>query len=338
LKVGRVAVFGLGPIGCGIARALLERGQADVVAAIDSDERLIGRDLGEVLGQPAVGVSVAGSAPEALDPSAPGVVVQATSSRLTTVMAQISEITARGWSVVSTCEELVYAPAADPALAGELHRLASDSGVTVVGTGVNPGFVMDVLPLVLTGACLRVDAVTIRRTVDTNQRRPQLQRKVGVTMTSDEFERRVSAGGLGHVGLKQSVYLIADRLGWSELEYAERLEPILADTTVETPIGVVGAGDVLGQHQVATLRSSEQLRISLMLDMYAGAKAEDRIEIVGEPPLTQVIAGGVNGDIATIAIVANLVPVVESAAPGLWTMADLLPLRCATGPSLERVP
>ncbi len=207
--------------------------------------------------------------------------------------------------------------------------MASETGVTVLGAGVNPGFLMDVLPLLLSGLCLRIDSISVRRVVDTNARRAQLQAKVGVGMTREEFESRAKARRLGHVGLRQSAYLIAETLGWSNLQYAESLTPVIAAEETATPIARIRAGEVLGQRQVATIQADGEDRLRLELEMYAGADAEDRIEISGEPPIHQVIEGGVNGDIATAAVISNLVRAVEEARPGLITMADLLPLACA---------
>lgn len=323
-----VAILGLGPIGVGIARALRQRSGVTIVAAIDLNPRLAGRALGDVIDGDDEGPTIATTAAGALDGHSAGVIVHATASKLEEVAPQVAELVSSGWSILSTCEELSYAYGVDRRLASWLDHTARDHGVSVVGAGVNPGFVMDLLPLILTGACLSVDQVSITRIVDTNTRRPQLQAKVGVTLTAEEFARQAAAGRLGHVGLKQSASLIAKRLGWQRLEYTERLVPVIAEHEFETPIGKVAPGGVLGQRQLAVLRQGDRDRVSLSLDMYAGAAAEDRVEIHGEPSLTQVIVGGLNGDIATIALISNLVPVVAGAAPGLWTVADLLPLAC----------
>lgn len=326
----RVVCFGLGPIGLGIADALLDRADVEIVGAVDVSDSLAGKDLGRCLAREATGTSISQDPTAILSGQAGEVVVHATSSRLADVIPQLEAIVSSGWNVLSTCEELTYPAAADPALAASVDRMASEAGVTVLGAGVNPGFLMDALPLLVSALCLRVDSMLVRRVVDTNQRRPQLQAKVGVGMTADEFAARAKTGRLGHVGLKQSGYLIAARLGWSNLEYAEHLAPVIAAEETETGLGPVQAGDVLGQRQSATLRADEQLRLRLELDMYAGAEAEDRIDIVGAPPISHVVPGGVNGDIATVALLSNLVGLLEEARPGLLTMSDVLPLACAS--------
>jgi 4-hydroxy-tetrahydrodipicolinate reductase len=234
-----------------------------------------------------------------------------------------------GWNVLSTSEELTHAHAADSTLSLHVDQLASHMGVTVLGAGVNPGFLMDVLPLLLTGLCLRVDSIYVRRVVDTNARRPQLQAKVGVGMTKEDFETQAKAGRLGHVGLRQSAYLIAETLGWTNLRYVESLAPVVAVEETITPIAAVRAGEAVGQRQLATVHVDGEERVRLELEMYAGAEAGDEIQINGEPSIHQAISGGVNGDIATAAVISNLVEAVDDARPGLITMAELLPMACS---------
>lgn len=191
------------------------------------------------------------------------------------------------------------------------------------------------LALTLTALCARVDSVSVRRVVDTNQRREQLQRKVGVGIEPDEFERLAAAGRVGHIGLRQSVNLVADRLGWRLDAVDIRLEPIVARAAVSTLSGTVPEGLVIGQHQVAVGRVGSREAIRLELVMAAGLSPVDEITITGEPPIHQVIDGGLNGDVGTEALIANLIGPVYTARPGLLTMADLVTVACeasAQGP------
>ena len=330
----RVVSLGLGTIGLAIADAILRNASVEIVGAVDASDAFAGKHLQAVLSKAPAGVMISGDLSSALT-SEGGVVVQATSSKLSAVMPQLEVAIGEGWNILSTSEELMYAHSADPGMAAKIHELALHNGVSVLGAGVNPGFLMDVLPLVLTGVCLDVKSVFVRRIVNTNARRLQLQRKVGVGMRRTDFEAEAAAGRLGHVGLRQSALLIADTLGWTNLHYEERLTPVLATKEMITPVATVPADDVVGQHQVATVHSDGQERVRLELQMYAGAEAVDEIQIEGEPSIHQVVLGGVNGDIATAAVISNLIGAVEAARPGLLTMAQLLPMACA--PRLERV-
>lgn len=318
-----VLCYGLGPIGLGVADILAERPGVALTAAVDIDPAKIGADLGDLLGGPAAGVPVTGEA-GAAPPR--GVAVHATGSRLAEVEPQLTGLLERGWNVVSTCEELAYPVPSDQAVARRLNEVASRRGRTVLGAGINPGFLLDALVLVLSGICRSVRAVRVRRVVDTNARRIPLQRKAGVGLTAAEFGALVEANAIGHVGLRQSALMVADRLGWPVDSYQERIEPVLASAATQTGLGRMEAGLVIGQRQQAVVVSAGQEVVRYSLEMSAGAAAGDQIEIDGEPPLRQHL-DGVNGDIGTAAIVANLVPVVAAARPGLLTMADVLPLR-----------
>jgi 2,4-diaminopentanoate dehydrogenase len=325
-----VVSLGLGPIGLAITKAVLQKETLSLVGAVDSNDALVGRRLTELTPGADDQIIVSSQLDAVLSSTGgQGVVVQATASRLDAILPQLETIIACGWNVVSTSEELIHPHAANPDLGMQIDRLAREAGVSVLGAGINPGFLMDVLPLILTGICLSVDSVVVRRVVDTNLRRGQLQKKVGVGLAEAEFGERAMSGRLGHVGLRQSAHLIAETLGWPVDTYAEALSPVLAHSDVETPIGLVHQGEALGQHQVASVRSSGRERVRLELEMYAGAAGEDRIEIVGQPPVQQVIPGGVNGDIATAAIIANLVSVIGDARPGLLKIVDVLPLACS---------
>lgn len=321
-----VVCYGLGPIGARIARRVLARPALRLAGAVDIDPAKAGVDLGELLNEGRIGLPIVASldALSPLDRSA--VAVHATASALAAVAPQLEELARRGLNVVSTCEELTW-PEDQPDLAKRIDAAARSGGVSVLGSGINPGFLLDTLPLVLSAACVRVDRVAVRRIVDTNQRRLPLQRKTGVGMTADEFRERAAAGTLGHVGLRQSAMMLADGLGWALASYAETLDPVIAATETETGLGAVPAGGVIGQRQLAVGSAADGRElIRFELEMSAGATPVDAIEIDGEPSIRQMIEGGVHGDVGTEAVIVNLIPVVSSAPPGLLTMRDLFPL------------
>ena len=320
-----VLCFGLGPIGVQLARRLVDQAGVVVVGGVDTDLERTGRRLGALLGRDDVNAPILDRLPAPAPPG--GVLVQATVSRLADAVPQALDAVRAGWNVVSTCEELVHPRGSVTAL----DRAAREQGVTVVGAGINPGFLMDALPLVLSSVCTSVERVRVRRVVDTDQRRVPLQRKAGVGLKESEFRARVDAGSLGHVGLRESAELLASGLGWSVDRYAETLEPVLARASTDTGLGHVPAGAALGQRQTVEVHCGGVLVIAYELQMSAGAASVDEIEIAGEPSVHQRIAGGVNGDVGTVAVISNLVPTVAAAPPGLLTMGELLPLHSRRG-------
>jgi 4-hydroxy-tetrahydrodipicolinate reductase len=293
------------------------------VGAIDIDPGKSGRDLGELLGGAPFGVAVSADAAATLAATRPDVVLHTTSSSLERVAPQLYEIIAAGAHVVSTCEELSFPWTAQPQLAADLDVAARREGVTLLGTGVNPGYAMDALPLMLTGPCAAVRAVNVLRVVDAGKRRAPLQRKVGAGLSVEAFEARVREGTVRHVGLPESLHMIVTSLGW-RLDRAENLiEPVIAREPVKTDYVDVQPGQVAGVRQVASGFAGEREVVRLELRMYVGAPdPQDTVELDSDPPVHMTIAGGLHGDIATAAIVVNAIPSVVRAVPGLASMAD----------------
>lgn len=321
----RVLHYGLGPIGAEALCLVAARTDLAIVGAVDIDPSKIGRDVGDAagLGRP-LGVTISGNAEAAFRGTRPEVVVHCTGSFLADVMPQLRQILAAGSGVVSTCEELSYPWPRHAALAAELDELAREYGVAVLGTGVNPGFVMDLLPLVLSAVTADVRAVYVTRVVDAAPRRGPLQRKIGAGLSVEEFNRRTADGRMGHVGLLESLYMLAGGLGWQLTEVTQSLAPALAVTAVETPHVRVASGQVAGIRQTARGQTTEGQSLELDLAMYVGAPdPRDEIVIEGAPGARLLIPAGIFGDAATAAIVANAVPMVYAAKPGLRTMRDL---------------
>ncbi len=320
-----MAQFGLGPIGRACVRALVARPGVEITGGIDLDAALAGRDLGEVceLGRP-VGVPVRGDAGAALAEWRPQVVLHTTSSFLDAIEDQLALIVASGAAIVSSSEELFYPFERDSGSASRIDAAAGANGVAVLGTGVNPGFVMDLLPLCLTGVCAAVSRIEVVRVVDASRRRGPLQRKVGAGLSPGEFAERASTSRFGHIGLRESALAIAAALRWPAGEIRESLEPVIAEQPVATEAVGVAPGQVAGIHQVLRLASSGTERIVLDLAMYVGAAdPHDAVRIEGEPPLAMRIEGGIFGDTATVAALINAIPLVLSAQPGLRTALDL---------------
>ena len=317
----RVVQFGLGPIGRACARLVRSRPALDLVGALDLEA--VGQDLGEVLGGGAAGVRVRDDAEAALAEWAPDVVLHTTASFLDRIEGQLTACVAAGAHVVSSSEELVWPFERDPGFSERVDRAARDAGVAVVGTGVNPGFVMDLLPVVLSGVCAAVERVDVSRSVDAGRRRGPLQKKVGAGLSVAEFREREAAGGFGHIGMVESARVLAAGLGWGGVEVEETFGPHLATADHETEHATVAAGSVAGIHQTATVRQGGVLRATLTLTMAVGAPDEDRVQIAGDPSLDVVVQGGTFGDTATVAALVNAVPRVAAVRPGLRTVLDL---------------
>ncbi|MFZ0039261.1 MAG: hypothetical protein WAK91_17685 [Candidatus Acidiferrales bacterium] len=321
----RVVQYGVGPIGASIARLMRTKHALEIVGAIDADPAKIGKDLGEVAGAEDApwGVVISGD-PRAVLNGHVDLVVHSTSSYLESVKEQLLGCLEAGCCVVSTCEELAYPFRKHPALSAELDSTAKEEGVALVGTGVNPGFVMDKLVLTLATAAQRVNSAKARRIVNASLRRMPLQKKVGAGMTPEEFHAQVAAGVIKHHGLPESVAMVADGLGLEIDDISESIEPVIATEHVKTEFLEVAAGQVAGVHQIARGKIGGKEKVFLELKMYVGAKDPgDTIELEGEPRLALTIPGGTHGDLATAAVVVNAIPIILSAPAGLRTSRDL---------------
>lgn len=321
----RVIQYGIGPIGASIVRLLKQKPSIEIVGAIDTDPKKAGQDLGAVVGGADApwGILVSSDAASVL--AKPGdVVVHSTFSYLKNVMDQLLGCIAAGLCVVSTCEELAYPFRKHPELSKKLDSAAQEEGVAVVGTGVNPGFVMDKLPLTLSAVAQRIDWVSAVRIVDASKRRLPLQKKIGAGMTPEEFRAQVATGVIKHHGLPESIAMVADGLGITLDDISETIEPMIADTVVKTEFLEVAPGQVAGVHQVARGSAAGKEKIFMELKMYVGAKDPgDTVVLKGEPNLTLTIPGGTHGDVATAAVVVNSIPSILAANAGLRSSRDL---------------
>lgn len=321
----RAIQYGVGPIGASIAKLMRGKQAIEIVGAIDSDPAKVGRDLGEVAGATDApwGVKISADAQEVLGLSA-DVVVHSTSSSLPAVMEQLLACLEAEACIVSTCEELAYPYRTYPELAAQLDKAAKDWGVALVGTGVNPGFAMDKLLVTLAAVSQQIEHVKAVRIVDAGTRRLPLQKKVGAGLSVEEFRSRVQAGEIKHVGLPESVAMVADSLNLTVDEITETIEPVIASALVQTEFLTVEAGQVAGVHQIARgLHDGKEL-VYLELQMYVGAKSPaDTLELRGSPNISLVIPGGSPGDIATASVVVNTIPVILDAPAGLRTSRDL---------------
>ncbi|MFQ6019169.1 MAG: dihydrodipicolinate reductase [Dehalococcoidia bacterium] len=322
----RTIHYGIGAVGAEVVRLALDRLDVEIVGAIDAYPAKAGKDLGEAVGLArSLGISVTYDADLVLKDSFADVVIHATGSSLTTVYPQILQIVSSEKSVVSSCEELSFPWARYPDIAQKLDRRAREVGVRILGTGVNPGFVMDSLPLLLATASQQVKSVRATRVVDVGMRRMQLQTKVGVGLSVQGFKQGANNGTVGHVGLMESAFMIADTLGWRLDDLSETIEPVIAREKMETEYRRVDKGYVAGLRQTVSGRAADREVIYLELQMSLSApNPRDEITIDGRPPIKIVIPAGVQGDPATAAIMVNCLPAIaNSRSVGLLSMRDM---------------
>ena len=313
-----VIIQGLGPIGRTIAKAALAQPALELVGAVDIADDLVDRPLADVVDGAPAGITIRRTVAQArLDAQAQGgILLHATSSYLRNAAPQFEEALRQGLHVVSTCEELAFAQMRHPDIAAGLDVLARRGQLTIVGTGVNPGFLMDALPASLQSISHDIRSITVTRKQDPSRRRIPFQQKVGMGLSRAEWEAKRDAGGFGHVGLEESARLLAYSLGWKLIDIDHQMEP------AGEAGGVVG-----GTLETLTGTTVDERAIHLHFEANANLEDEyDQIQVDGTPPLDLKFAGGVFGDEATAAAVLRAAKVIPHTRRGIATVLDL-PLR-----------
>ncbi len=323
-----VAVAGLGQIGREVARAVLARPELKLVGALEADPALIGGQLSRLLDLSLGPDDLRIEREEAavLDRASDGVLLQLTGSRLPELMGQIERALKSGLNVISSCEELAFPWLRHADLADKLEELARRAKRSVLGTGVNPGFVLDRLVCTLGAAVGHIQKVHAERVVDTGTRRVALRRKLGAGLSREQWDQKVDEGTIGHVGLSESAALVSAGLGLDCEEFDETIDPVIAEERVTGPTleATIERGHVAGCRQVARGFSDGREVIQLALTLAVGAKdPHDEVHLFGQPEVHIISPGGIAGDRATAWTMVNSIPALVTAEPGLLTVLDL---------------
>ena len=314
----RVVVLGWGPIGRAVGAEILSAKDLRLVAAVDPAPDLVGKRVSELVSGTSSRVRIVATDDD-VEWSRVDVAVHLAASRFESACPHLESLARRGVHVVSTCEELIAAPQRWPRRARELDRVAREHQVSVTAAGVNPGFVMDLLPAALSTVCVGVRAIHVRRWVDTSTRRQALQSKTGAGITRAEFRDRAKRGAIGHVGLRDSLLFLVHHLPVEATVGDETLRPIVAKRAVAKRRRRIPAGRVLGVHQTARAKDPKGRVVATFdLKMAFGLEdAHDEIRITGDPSLTVRIDGGVPGDRATVGAVLSSIRGAAGSPPGL---------------------
>jgi len=321
----KVIQYGLGPIGCGTAKAVLEHPQMELVGAVDIDPQKIGLDIGSFFELPKTGVMVKSTLEQVMAETDADIAVHCTGSALPGVIGQVFELLDAGLHVISTCEELSWPWHRYPELAAKIHQAAQRAGKVVTGTGVNPGFAMDLLPLVMSNASLGVRSVKVHRVLDAGKRRGPLQKKVGAGMDQEDFMALAREAKNGHAGFMESVAMLGAGLGWNLDDITQVILPMVAEKEYKTDIVHIKPGQVTGIDQYAKGFINGREVISLHLQMYVGApESFDKIWIEGFPSLELQVQGGIPGDSGTVcSTITTVLRAVRSGKSGFVAVKDL---------------
>jgi len=331
--MNRILHIGLGPLGQKIIADLYERKLGRVVAAVDLDPKLAGRELGDVVKGCPDDLTVINRLEDFSAWDQVDAAVVTTSSDLRLCADTFRTLLRHGVTVVSTCEELVWPWLRHEALAKELDEAAKRGKGRLLGTGVNPGAMMDTVPVFATAVCKSVRSLEVHRIQDATTRRIPFQRKIGATLDKAAFKKGIKDGWLRHVGLGESMHFIAYYMGMKLDTWKETIEPVLATKAMKCGLGPIKKGHACGVRQIAVGKQNGKTLIKMVFQASIGQKSPmDRVLVTGEPKLDVIFSGGVHGDIATSAMTLNSIAQLRAASPGLHTMATVPLVRWSPPP------
>jgi len=326
----KVAVLGTGQMGSGIVKLLLRKKGVELVGVCGRRADRAGVDVGEALGlDEKMGLALTADLSGMLSSAKPDVVIQATCSKVEQAADEIKAAVRAGANVISIAEEMSYPFYEAPGLSAEIHRLAVENKVTVTGTGINPGFVLDLLVISLTGVCFHVESITAKRVNDLSPYGPSVLQTQGVGITPEAFAKGVADGSVvGHFGFPESISMIAKALGWQIDKIEQMREPIVSKVHRETEFVNIEPGLTAGCTHTAKGYMDGKPVIHLIHPQQVHPHLEnvqtgDSIEIKGEPDVRFSSGPEIPGGIGTIALAVNMIPQVIAGLPGLKTMADL---------------
>jgi 2,4-diaminopentanoate dehydrogenase len=325
-QVTKVIQVGMGPLGRMMTPIFARKQSIDIVGAVDVAPDIAGKKLSELTTEP---LDLPVTDLETALAAKPDVAVVTTVSEVDRLWPQIEPIVNAGVSIVSTCEELSYPWTTQPELSARIDQSAKDAGVAVLGTGINPGFLMDFLPTAATAVVNRVDSVLIERIQDATTRRLPFRQKIGAGLSEEAFDERVTAGKIRHVGLTESMHLVAAKLGWSLDRTEDVVEPVITSTPVSGEGWTIETGQATGVNQIGRGYVGSKEVLTLVFRAAVGQQdPRDTVTLSGDPDYQVNVPGGTHGDTATCAIIANAIPAVHNTQPGLRTMADIAPISC----------
>ncbi|WP_291259108.1 2,4-diaminopentanoate dehydrogenase [Fusobacterium sp.] len=328
----KVGLWGFGAMGRGMAKMLLEKKGLELVAVCDLDPNKVGKSIFEILGierKDKREVIIEPDYTKAFTEKCADVVLLATDSFVKNAFNKIEYLLKNKLNIISTAEEMAYPQSQSPELAERIDKLAKENGVSILGTGINPGFVLDLLVLALTGTCESVDSIKAVRVNDLSPFGKAVMEEQGVGLTKEKFEEGVKKGTIaGHVGFPESIKMITDGIGWKLDKIEQTREPIMSNVYRKAEYAEVVSGNVAGCRQCGYGYVGNEVKITMehpqqILPNLENITTGDYITIKGTPNIELTITPEIPGGIGTIAMCVNSIPHVINAKPGLRTMLDI---------------
>ncbi len=335
----KVIQYGLGAMGVGMVKMLLEKKDIELVGAISASGRNKGLDVGTAIGlDRKLGVLISNDAEKVLNTVKADIVLHATCTTLEDAVRETVPILKSGKNVITIAEEVLYPTGGNKKVFDDLDRIARENNVTILGTGINPGFVMDFLPLSMTGIMINIKRIKMQRVVNYGRYGKSVWEHIGVGKDIEAFNQGCKRGEIVlHVGLEQTVNICAAALGWKLDKITVDKEPIISRIQRDTEFGSVLPGSIGGFKQIAIGWYKEEALITQELiglinpdEKEDGVALGNNIWLEGDPSIHLFVGGEFadQGGKGTYAHAVNSIPQVIQAKPGFSTVISLPPAIC----------
>ncbi|HPR23684.1 MAG TPA: 2,4-diaminopentanoate dehydrogenase [Bacillota bacterium] len=326
----KVIIWGLGAMGGGVADMLLSKKGVDIVGVAGRGKK-IGTSMYDYIKTEKGDREdvIIGDAEDVIKPGSADIVILCTDSFTKNAFPRLKFIMEQGINVITSAEEMSYPKAKEPELTEELDKIAKKNGVSCLGTGINPGHIMDMLVLIMTGCMVDVEHITSRRVNSLSPFGPAVMEEQGIGIAVEEFKKRKAEGTMaGHVGFAESVGMMAEGLGLEVEKFSQDMNPITTDVDRKSPYGFAKAGSCAGVSMEADAKLTGGMEIRMehpqqIEPEQVGVQTGDYVIIKGTPAINMVNSPEVEGGLGTIAMCANMIPQVINAKPGLHTMLTL---------------
>ena len=262
----KVVIWGYGAMGSGMAKMILKKQGFEIVGICERNPLFLGKKLSELIDFPLnqEDIIIKEKIEEIVSEASCDIVLLATDSFTEKAYQKIVWLLKKKVNVISTAEEMAYPQAKNPELAKKIDEIAKKNGVTVLGTGVNPGMMMDLLVVFLSGVCEDVSSINVARINSLSPFGKTVMKEQGVGLSLSEYNKLNDNGKIaGHIGFLESAMMITEAIGLRLKDFKQEMMPIITSVKRKSAHGFAKAGDVCGVDMRAKATANNNLLIEL---------------------------------------------------------------------------